>query len=240
MRRIRAFEGRVVVSHDQFETAGGYPPMRSFCMYRPIADDPFCTENVLDPQTGKYVQLDTGYIVKKLRPGAGAMTEPLLSAQSELDTAALYRPLLISPADGGEALYLRSEVTETVSGQSVEYEIHIVDDEDVHNALSGTGTLYLPYPEGMTMDSAAGYEVTIRHLTDEGVEVFSTQDGSITLTPNGFSISVSSLSPFEVSWVAPATASLPLTGDAAPLGWYGALLALSALAIACLRRHRKA
>lgn len=166
MRRIRAFEGRVVVSYDQFETAGGYPPMRSFCMYRPIADDPFCTENVLDPQTGKYVQLDTGYIVKKLRPGAGAMTEPLLSAQSELDTAALCRPLLISPADGGEALYLRSEVTETVSGQSVEYEIHIVDDEDVHNALSGTGTLYLPYPEGMTMDSAAGYRGD--HPTSDG------------------------------------------------------------------------
>ena len=95
-------------------------------------------------------------------------------------------------------------------------------------------------PEGMTMDSAAGYEVTIRHLTDAGVEVFSMQDGSIALTPNGFSVSVSSLSPFEVSWTAPATASLPLTGDAAPLGWYGALMALSALAIACLRRHRKA
>ena len=162
------------------------------------------------------------------------MTEPVIASESDLDEGAMYRPLLISNEDGEH--YLRSEITRETRGESIKYEIHMVDANDETLALSEKSALYIPYPEGMDMQSAAKYNVTIHHEAATGVEVFSTQDGTIELTPYGFCISVSSLSPFELSYLAPQTA-IPDTGDRTPFELYGLLLGLS-LAF-CLLMTRK-
>lgn len=154
------------------------------------------------------------YVVKKLRPNDGPMTEPILAGESGLGEAAQHRPLLV--ATGNDDLYLRSEIQEEIVNHSIEYEIHMVDSDDVQTPLSGKADLYIPYPEGMDMESAAQYDVTIHHTTEQGDEVFSTQDGTITLTPYGFQISVSSLSPFKLSW-SPSSSDLPRTGDSSRL-----------------------
>ena len=240
--RIRAFEGRVVVSHDLFDITEGYPPMRSFCMYSPNPNDVYETLNVCVPGTDRYYQLDTAYIVKRLRPGEGAMTEPLVGSASGLDTAALYRPLLLTAAKDSDSLYLRSEIMQEVSAQSIDYEIHIVNDDDAQVALSGTGALYIPYPEGMDAQSAAAYAVTIRHIKADGTaEVFSTGDGSVTCTPYGFRVEVTSLSPFRLEWTrGGAAAGLPQTGDRSRMGLYVLALAVAAAALVLLRRAGRA
>lgn len=237
---IRRFEGNVVVSYDQVKVADGYPQIRSYCYYTSDPTDPYLTENIIDPATGTPYRIDTSYVVKKLRPGKGAMTEPILRSTSELGEGALFRPLLV--ATEGDQCYLRSEIVEERTGSSIEYEIHMVDGADQQIMLSGKSALYLPYPEGMDMESAADYEVTIHHDAAGGEEIYSTADDTIELTPYGFCIRVSSLSPFEVSWRSPEAVHLPQTGDHVYPERYALLLMMLSLAalIALSRKMKKA
>lgn len=253
LRNIREFEGNVVVSYDQVKIADGYPPIRSYCMYMPDPNDPWYGADVIDPETGKSYELDTSYIVKKLRPGKGAMTEPVVAKTADLGEAALFRPLLLTSADSDQPLYLRSEITEEISGSQIQYEIHMVDNADGVVALSEQSYLYIPYPNGMDASSASEYVITIRHYTEKGVEAFTTQDGTILLTPYGLRIPVSSLSPFDVSWqtaqVPPANPGEedkdgaeaapipPKTGDAMPLESCMLLAVLTGACLMLLKRR---
>jgi len=235
---IKEFEGNVVVSYDQVKVSSGYPQIRSSCWYNPDPSDPYLGEDIIDPSTGKPYSMDVSYIVKKLRPAKGAMTEPILTSTTELSEGALHRPLLI--ATENDQFYLRSEITEEVGNSSIEYEIHLVDADDEQVALSKTSRLYIPYPDGLDMESAANYEVTIHHAASDGDEVYSTTDGTIELTSYGFCISVSSLSPFEVSWRSPeAAVDLPETGDHSHPELHIIMLVLSLSAIVVLSRKTK-
>lgn len=237
---IRQFEGRTTVSYDQVKIADGYPPIRSYCVYQPDPNDAFRTDDLVDPATGRLYTLDTEYIVKKLRPDAAPMTEPTIASEADMSEAAQMRPVMVTTAQ--DSLYLRSEITEEIKNQSIEYEIHLVDEEDEAVGVTGTAVLYLPYPEGMDEQSAADYEVVVRHVTDDGEEIYTTIDGSLTCTPYGFRMEVTSLSPFAVSWgkgSAADVASLPQTGDRSHFMAY--LLALIAAAgmLAGLRRGQR-
>lgn len=226
---IRQFEGRTTVSYDQVKIADGYPPIRSYCAYKPDPNDAFRADDVVDPATGKLYTLNTEYIVKKLRPDAAPMTEPTIASEADMSEAAQMRPVMVTSAQ--DSLYLRSEITEEIKNQSIEYEIHLVDEEDEAVGVSGTAVLYIPYPEGMDEQSAADYEVFVRHVTDDGEEIYTTVDGSLTCTPYGFRMEVTSLSPFAVSWGKGSAAdvgSLPQTGDRSHFMAY--LLALIAAA----------
>ena len=233
---IKAFEGNVVVSYDQIEVPSGYPQIRSYCWFNPNPNDPYLGNDIIDPATGKPYQIDASYVIKKLRPARGVMTEPLLTSAAELNEGALYRPLLV--ATENDQLYLRSEITEEVRDSSIKYEIHMVDAADQLVSLSKKSALYIPYPEGMDQNSALQYDVTINHVTDAGVETFSTKDGTISVTPYGFCIQVSSLSPFELSWQKAQNALPPATGDSAYPGVYAALMLLSlAVIMTCARKR---
>ena len=211
---IRQFEGRTTVSYDQVKIADGYPPIRSYCAYKPDPNDAFRADDLVDPATGKLYTLNTEYIVKRLRPDAAPMTEPTIASEADMSEAAQMRPVMVTTAK--DSLYLRSEITEEIKNRSIAYEIHLVNDEGAAVGLTGTAILYIPYPEGMDEQSAAEYEVVVRHITDDGEEIYTTVDGSLTCTPYGFRMEVTSLSPFEVSWGKGSAAdvgSLPQTGD---------------------------
>ena len=227
---IKAFEGRVTISYDQVKKSEGFPFVRSRCEYLRSIEDGWWP--VIDPRTGEDYTLDSDYIVKKLRPAKGVMTEPVAATASELDESALFRPLMVINAEG--EYYLRSEITQESKDKSINYEIHMVDVDDELLPLSQQSALYIPYPEGRDLNRADRYQVTIRHRTDTGDEVFSTQDGTIELTPYGFRILVSSLSPFEVSYT---TFSLPATGDSFRLGLCVMLFGLSLASVLLMSRR---
>lgn len=237
---IRQFEGKTTVSYDQVKIADGYPPIRSYCAYRPDPNDPFRADDLMEPATGKQYTINTEYVVKKLRPDTAPMTEPTIADEAEMSEAAQMRPVMVTTAE--DSLYLRSEITEEIKDQSIEYEIHLVNEEDEAVEVTGSAILYIPYPEGMDEQSAADYAVVVRHITNHGEERFTTADGSLTCTPYGFRMEVTSLSPFVVSWGkenVPGVESLPQTGDRSHFMAY--LLALIAAAgmLSCLRRRQR-
>lgn len=237
---ILQFEGRTTVSYDQVKITDGYPPIRSYCAYRPDPNDPFRADDLVEPATGKQYTINTEYVVKKLRPDAAPMTEPTIADEAEMSEAAQMRPVLVTTA--GDSLYLRSEITEEIKNQSIEYEIHLVNDEGEAVEVSGSAILYIPYPEGMDEQSAADYAVVVRHITDHGEELFTTADGSLTCTPYGFRMEVTSLSPFVVSWErgnAPGVENLPQTGDRSHFTAYLLVLIAAAGMLSGLRRRQR-
>lgn len=241
LEMIRKAEGNITVSYDQVKVPQGYPRIRSYCYYMPNPLDPWETEDLMDPATGERYELDPEFIIKKLRPGKGAMTEPVCNTENQLAEGALYRPLLVMPSDEDKAYYLRSQITHEQTGNTVNYEIHLVDSTDVQKPLPTESKLYIPYPDGMDENSAARYEVVIRHESKNGTEVFSTGDGTVALTAYGFCVPVASLSPFEITWNARSNAPLPPTGDTALIELYILLLTLGAVVCwVTWRRTRKA
>jgi len=81
----------------------------------------------------------------------------------------------------------------------VVYHVRLVD-ESGETALPEGSILCFPYPEGLNAQSGRKYNILIRHLGQNGMEVFKTEDGGIELRSQGLCIRVSSLSPFEIAW----------------------------------------
>ena len=80
----------------------------------------------------------------------------------------------------------------------------------------------------------------IHHFSDNGMEKFDTQDGTVELRPQGLCIRISSLSPFEISWEEIGIPeNLPQTGDDSFILVYGALVTLSAVILIAMKRRAK-
>lgn len=115
-------------------------------------------------------------------------------------------------------------------------------------------TMYLPLPNGFDETLAKEYGVTIEHKG----EVFSTLDGSATITSKGMEITATSFSPYNVLWgesgkkvfaekkddvimdnsQAVSSSDLPSTGDTSNLLAFICLLAVSAGALLALNKRR--
>lgn len=131
------------------------------------------------------------------------------------------------------------------SPNSYYYELHL-EAEDGTNVPIPTGEtcdVYLPYPTGYNQQTAQSLSLTIGHYNSQMQlveDVFSVENGNLELTPYGLHLSVTSFSPYVVSWSInePASAtpsipavSVPQTGDSFPLSivCICALLSLAAI-----------
>lgn len=132
---------------------------------------------------------------------------------------------------------VRIEATK-VSGNSISYDIDLVDLYGEEIKANGNVTFTIPYLN-MTLGQAMQYNVTITHHAASGKEVFTTKDGTIRLTNEGFEITVTSFSPFTVTWTPASVGSLPSTGDSSlPMAMLLVLLVSCAMISSRLIRRR--
>lgn len=120
--------------------------------------------------------------------------------------------------------------------QSIKYDVRLVDGEGNDVELPGECLLLFPYPDGLDMNSGRKYRIAIHHYGKEGTEVFSTEDGTIQLLPQGLCIRISSLSPFVIEWEEIAEVEMPQTGDNSQIALWLALLTLAGATLLTLKR----
>lgn len=144
--------------------------------------------------------------------------------------------------------FLKAQLVETDAKNSICYELTLVDEYENEVALPESTTLYLPYPEGMSAEEAAGYEFVVVHEAKDGTQIYSTQDGTLIKREYGLEMTVSSLSPFTINWGTEEemnellasgvdTSILPQTGDNSLLTLWLFMLSLAAAALLTLRRQ---
>lgn len=106
-----------------------------------------------------------------------------------------------------------------------------------------TALVYLPYPDGKTMEECLFDTFVVYHeLSDGSFEEYSVENGKLTLTPQGLCMEVTSFSPYYLSWeegAAPDVSALPSTGDRSNFAAY-ALLLLGVVCSAVLLKRRAA
>ena len=133
-----------------------------------------------------------------------------------------------------EMLYVQETA---LSGSSRHYELQYLSSSNVYGEFD-SASLYIPYPDGMDEESAKAHVFTVHHFIGTQVEVYSTADGSIELTPYGLKLNISSLSPYVLSWEYDADAiALPSTGDPSCMALWAALLSISCALLITLRRR---
>lgn len=154
--------------------------------------------------------------------------------KSNLDTNATYddAPILFTE-DGVEDLFLRADNEKRV-GNTISYDLTMVDAYNTEHSFKGTALVFIPYPDGMTRAQADGHEFELKHTTEKSVDIFSTKDGTLIRTESGVYAEVSSLSPFALSWT--QYGELPQTGDNSHIALWLAMLVLAGTAILTLKR----
>jgi len=145
------------------------------------------------------------------------------------------RPQLVAADEGNEKITLKCTMLEYADNY-VQYDFELeekAEDRIRVVGLKNGGELYIPYPNGMSMEEAQQYSFTLHHYTyseeDEGEVVYSTEDDTLEYTPQGLKCRVESFSPFMLGWEEKAEASiLPETGDGSSLWLWMAALAMAA------------
>ena len=124
----------------------------------------------------------------------------------------------------------------------IRYEIALLDKNGSKVRPEGTVLVYLPYPDGKTMEEALYDTYEVYHeLEDGSVELYSVENGKLTLTEYGLCMEVSSFSPYFLSWeegTAPDVSKLPETGDSSNLTGYLMLFAVCAACVVLMSRKR--
>ena len=155
------------------------------------------------------------YIVYKYDTVSLITTTDVLGSTDELDESddnknGKKKPLIIVDGKGqglGQGkLALRAERSPSSAGTH-HYELCLVNDSNAKVEFSGSGVVYVPYPDGYDETNCANLEITVGHYNSDSsriVEVFSTaaEDEALKITPtkHGLRFTVTSLSPFVVSW----------------------------------------
>ncbi len=105
----------------------------------------------------------------------------------------------------------------------------------------GTTVFYLPYPDGYSFQSGCTYR--LKHY-DPSYRAYTYIP--VIATEQGLRFEADSLSPFVLSWEAPATPvpaptpNVPKTGDNTPIALWLVLMTLSAAGVVLMRRKAKA
>lgn len=133
----------------------------------------------------------------------------------------------------------RVSINDQTDSQNITYDIALVDQDNNTVSLENGAYLYIPYPDGMDLESSKQYEFTVTHYMAFGEEVFSTRNGTIERTDKGLRLKITSASPYILSWnTTEVTAdNLPHTGDSSHIILHAALLTLCC-AILCIIRRR--
>lgn len=136
--------------------------------------------------------------------------------------------------EGG--LYVATAQLPQMGDHVLRYEIELVDENGSKTSAEEPVRVYLPYPDGRTMEECHYDSFVVYHqLQDGSYETYSTENGKLTLTPQGLYMEVTSFSPYFLNWeegTAPDTAQLPQTGDPHSIAAYALLLAACAV---CMR-----
>ncbi|MBQ2700160.1 MAG: choice-of-anchor D domain-containing protein, partial [Clostridia bacterium] len=118
-------------------------------------------------------------------------------------------PTMILPDGTTEDLGdVQLEYTETadkdkdgkVKKNTITYNVHLRDEEGNAVALPGECTLIFPYPEGLNKNSPNKFHIIIHHYSTKGTDMYKSENGQIQFLDHGLAITVSDLSPFEISW----------------------------------------
>lgn len=112
------------------------------------------------------------------------------------------------------------------------HEITLYDDDGMKLTLDQPVILYLPYPDGKTMEECENDVFVVYHqVGKDNYEEFSLAKGNLTLTKEGLRMQVTSFSPYYINWEAGGqTDSLPMTGDDSRLALW-LLLALGTMTL---------
>lgn len=178
------------------------------------------------------------------------MSECATDAKDVADTTV---PFLVAPegAIGSASVEVRATTDENLE-REVTYDVSL-SENGVKVQPNQPVSLYLPYPNGMTMSTAKDYDFVVVHEKDNSTtEIMSTMTDTARLTEQGIEVKTDSFSPFTVDWgqatvlkakypdaiVAPG--SLPQTGDTSSLLLPAGVLAISVCALALLLRKRGA
>ena len=128
----------------------------------------------------------------------------------------------------------------------VRYEIALEDEGGERATPEGPVILYLPYPEGKTMDECENDEIAVHHQKNDGTyEEYSLENGKLQMTPYGLRMEVTSFSPYYISWevdeeeLPRESANLPQTGDRSNLALW-LLMAAGAMAAGMSLKKKKA
>jgi len=163
---------------------------------------------------------------------------PAASNLSELNANRIN--LLLPGAHDNADFTISVTIHDQGGDRAIAYDLVLTDNKKQEFADIADGAdLYLPYPAGMDMQSAAQYAFTVTHYTAYGEETFSTRNGTLELTPYGLRMRIHSMSPFLLTWddvPVSVVGALPKTGDGSRLGLWLALLAMAAAAAVLSRR----
>ncbi|MBR5301510.1 MAG: LPXTG cell wall anchor domain-containing protein [Clostridia bacterium] len=163
----------------------------------------------------------------------------LLSEGTNLNTISPVKvPTMILPSymPLSQSLILNFNKQSLNERQSVMYDVCLVDAEGDNIELLDECLLIFPYPEGLDTNSNSKYRIMIHHYGKKGTEVFSAEDDTIQLLPQGVCICVSSLSPFVIEWEELPEINLPQTGDNSYIVLWLALLILAGTTMLALKR----
>ncbi len=146
--------------------------------------------------------------------------------------------LLLPDSHQDKNITVKVSAVNAAEDQYIAYELALVDEEKNTVSFEDGAYLYIPYPEGLDMFSAAQYDFTVTHYMGHQNEIFSTRDGTITLEPQGLRFSITSASPYVFEWKLAEKNNLPSTGDSSHLSLYAVLLASSFAAYLCIQRRK--
>ena len=123
----------------------------------------------------------------------------------------------------------------------IRHEITLYDNDGNKQELKQPVALYLPYPDGKTMEECKNDVFVVYHQVGrDEYEEFSVEKGNLTLTQYGLLMEVTSFSPYILSWeTAPDSSALPQTGDRSKLALW-LLLAAGTLAGGMSIKKKKA
>lgn len=124
------------------------------------------------------------------------------------------------------------------------YEIDLVDADNHLIPLTGKASMYMPFPDTITVENAKNHVITFYHPTMFGDEIYTTHPKrypdaenvyKLTVTAHGLKLNPTSFSPYIAVLDLP-DADLPKTGDNSHIALWLALLALAGTAILTLKR----
>ena len=152
-------------------------------------------------------------------------------------------PMVVAIDAADKDMDIEAAVVPQVGDDIVRYDVVLYDDATGEKADPGHPVLlYLPYPDGKSMEEMAGYEFVVYHPRKDGVyEEFSVANGNLTLTEYGLCLEAASFSPYYLSWEpAPDASALPETGDRSVLWLCTMMLAASAAGMITMKKKKTA
>lgn len=203
---IKTINGGFVVREENLFLATTYsadPGLKVY--YDANTTTPYSGEvTFMDWYNGNGARIGRQWFVRQYKPMATTMTVPIITEPAAVDAPTLIADVAVEDYH----LFVTSYPQSSESGTQIHYELKLVDSYGntvpLDNLPSGSNVqLLIPYPDGA---SASDFVYTVNHYNDEGtalVESANTANATLKALDEGLLMTVSSLSPFVLSWETP-------------------------------------